>query len=223
MKGNLLLKSFIGFSAIYLFIILSGREDIAWFMKPFLIPFLLLTVYFQESFPSKNILLAALTFSWIGDIILLYADKAEIYFILGLIAFLISHLVYIVLFNKQLKITRRKNKAIYWIGTTSIIVYLLVMLAVLFPKLGELKIPVFVYAMVISTMLLFAFKGYFIWEEPANNYILFGALFFVSSDSILAFNKFYEPVMWGSFFIMATYLLAQYLIVIGILKLNQKK
>ncbi|UQD56795.1 lysoplasmalogenase [Flavobacterium sp. K5-23] len=223
MKGNLLLKSFIGFSAIYLFVILTGREDIAWFMKPFLIPFLILAVYNQEYFTTKNILLAALTFSWIGDIILLFADTAEIYFILGLIAFLISHIVYIILFSKQLKTIRKKNKAIYWIGITAIIVYLMVMLAVLFPNLGDLKIPVFVYAMVISTMLLFAFKGYFIWGKPANNYILLGAVFFVTSDSILAFNKFYEPVIWSSFFIMATYLLAQYLIVIGILKLNQKK
>jgi uncharacterized membrane protein YhhN len=72
-------------------------------------------------------------------------------------------------------------------------------------------------------MLLFAFKGFLLWETPANWYILLGAIVFVSSDSILAFNKFYQPVMRSSFLIMVTYLAAQYLIVSGILKLNYQK
>jgi uncharacterized membrane protein YhhN len=72
-------------------------------------------------------------------------------------------------------------------------------------------------------MLYFAFKGSLIWEKSAANAILSGAIFFVSSDSILAFNKFYAPVPLASFLIMITYLVAQYLITVGILKLNQKK
>jgi uncharacterized membrane protein YhhN len=72
-------------------------------------------------------------------------------------------------------------------------------------------------------MLLFAFKGFLMWKKPANWYILIGAVLFVSSDSLVAFNKFYHPLVLSSFIIMITYLIAQYLIVSGILKLNQKK
>jgi uncharacterized membrane protein YhhN len=223
MKNELLLKSYIGTSAVYLLIILLGQEQIAWFLKPFLLPFLLLAVYFSGNFPSKKFLLIALVFSWIGDIILLFADRHELFFIVGLIAFLISHIVYILLFNKQLKYKNRKNKAIFWIGVTCIIVYLFTMISILLPSLGDLTIPVFVYALVISTMLLFALKGFLNWEEPGNWYILIGAIAFISSDSILAFNKFYAPIVLSSFLIMITYLLAQYLIVVGILKLNKKK
>lgn len=223
MKNELLLKSYIGTSAVYLLIILLGQEQIAWFLKPFLLPFLLLAVYFSGNFPSKKFLLIALVFSWIGDIILLFADRHELFFIVGLIAFLISHIVYILLFNKQLKYKNRKNKAIFWIGVTCIIVYLFTMISILLPSLGDLTIPVFVYALVISTMLLFALKGFLNWEEPGNWYILIGAIAFISSDSILAFNKFYDPIVLSSFLIMITYLLAQYLIVVGILKLNKKK
>jgi uncharacterized membrane protein YhhN len=97
------------------------------------------------------------------------------------------------------------------------------MLSLLLPTLGNLKIPVFVYAIILSTMLLFAFKGYLKWSKPAGSYILLGAIIFVCSDSILAFNKFYKPILFSSFLIMATYLLAQYLIVVGILKLNRTK
>ncbi|UFH35169.1 lysoplasmalogenase [Flavobacterium acetivorans] len=223
MKTNTLLLSYIGFCLIYLLIILLGMEDVAWFLKPFLLPFLLFGVYFHHDFPSKKFLLTALTFSWIGDIILLFAERGELFFISGLIAFLISHLVYILLFNKQLKDRNKKNKAVYWIGVTVIIAYLFVMLTILLPSLGDLQLPVLVYAIVLSTMLLFAFKGFLSWKEPANSYVLLGAIIFVSSDSILAFDKFHEPIAMSSFLIMVTYLTAQFLIVKGILKLNQKK
>lgn len=222
MKNTLLLKSYLLISVIYLLIILLGYEEIAWYIKPFLIPFLLLAVYFHSDFPSKNYLLMALCFSWIGDIILLFADRDELYFIAGLVAFLISHIGYILLFNKQIKPKNTKSKAIFWMGATAIMIYLILMIAILLPKLGDLTIPVFVYALVISTMLLFSYKGFLIWNTPANWYILVGAIVFVSSDSILAFNKFYQPIVLSSFLIMITYLIAQYLIVVGILKLNKK-
>lgn len=223
MRSTLSFKAYIAISFVYLLLITLGREDISWFLKPFLIPFLFLAVYSCGDFPSKKFLLTALIFSWIGDVVLLFADKGEIYFIIGLISFLMSHIAYIILFSKQLRINSNRNKAVFWAGTTAIIVYLMVMLAVLLPRLGPLKIPVIVYAMVLSTMLLFAFKGYLKWNSPANIYILLGAVIFVSSDSILAFNKFYETLKFSSLLIMSTYITAQYLIVVGILKLNKKK
>tara|TARA_R110002126_G_scaffold220740_1_gene366111 strand:- start:45 stop:731 length:687 start_codon:yes stop_codon:yes gene_type:complete len=222
MKTKKLLTGYLGLSIVYLLLLLVDKESIAWFMKPFLIPFLILGVYFSGTFLSKKHLLTALTFSWFGDIILLFSDRDEHFFIVGLIAFLISHIIYILLFNKQLKYKNRKNKAVFWIGVTTIIMYLTIMISILLPNLGDLTIPVFVYALVISTMLLFAFKGFLNWEEPGNWYVLTGAIAFVTSDSILAFNKFYNPIVLNSFLIMITYLIAQFLIVVGILKLNQK-
>lgn len=222
MKSSTLFISYISFSLLYLLIILLGREDIAWFIKPLLIPFLIVGVHFYNAFTTKKLLLTALLFSWIGDIILLFTNTDTQFFILGLVAFLISYVAYVLLLNRQLKLGNIKNKAIYWIGVTMIIIYLLVVLTILSPELGDLKISVLVYAIVISTLLLFAFKGFLIWKEPANWYILTAAILFVSSDSILAFNTFYEPIILSSFLIMMTYLVAHYLIVIGILKLNQK-
>lgn len=223
MKSNIIVKSFIGFSLVYLLLILLGREDVAWFLKPFLLSFLILAVYAHERFMTKKILLTALTLSWIGDMILMFADRGQFYFIAGLIAFLLSHIFYIVLFSKQLKIYLKKSKIIYWVGVTAIAFYLIVLLLLLLPTLGDLKIPVIIYALTISIMLLFALKGFLNWQKPANIYILIGAIVFVTSDSILALDKFYTPLQYSSFLIMTTYLIAQYLIVVGILKLNQKK
>jgi uncharacterized membrane protein YhhN len=223
MRSTLSFNAYIGISFLYLLIIILGREDIAWFLKPFLIPFLLLAVHFCGNFPSKKFLSTALIFSWIGDVILMFADKGEVYFIFGLVAFLFSQITYILLFSKQLRIKPSRNKAVFWVGITVIIVYLILLLSLLLPTLGDLKVPVFAYALVLSIMLLFSFKGYLKWSKPANTYILLGAVIFVSSNSIMALDKFYEPILFSSFLIMATYIVAQYLIVVGILKLNKKK
>ncbi|WP_026729397.1 lysoplasmalogenase [Flavobacterium denitrificans] len=223
MRNATYFKIFIAFCFVYLLILILGYESFDLFLKPILIPLLSFGVYFYRSFPTKNMLLLALLFSWIGDVILLFADLGEIYFILGLVSFLISHIVYCVLFNKQPKIKKKRNFIIFGIGSVLIALYLIGMLSVLLPTLGDLQIPVIVYASVISIMLLFAFNGYLVWQKPGNLYVFFGAIAFVISDSILAINKFYAPFEKSSFFIMLTYLVAQYLIVVGILKVNPKK
>ena len=222
MKTPLLLKTYIGFCIIYLSILFLNIQGFDLYMKPLILPILILIVTFSENFPTKKILLTALLFSWIGDIILLFSDKGELYFIFGLVSFLASHLVYIVLFNKQQTTRENDKKVQFWLGIFLILGYFTFMIFTLFPKLGPLKIPVLVYAIVITTMLFFAFKGSLKWSIPANKYIFIGAIVFVSSDSVLAFNKFYAPIEHASFYIMATYCLAQYLIVKGILKLNSK-
>ncbi|MGE6354648.1 lysoplasmalogenase [Flavobacterium sp. NPDC079362] len=223
MRNTIFFKIYIFLSVLYLIFLLTGHENLDLFLKPVLIPFLGFGVYFHRKFPSGNILLTALIFSWIGDVVLLFADIAEIYFILGLVSFLIAHIAYCVLFNKQITGEIQINKVLFGIGSLLIAFYLIAMITILMPKLGELKIPVIIYAAVISTMLLFAFNGYLIWKKPAALYIFLGAAAFVISDSILAFNKFHATIERSSFFIMLTYLVAQYLIVVGILQLNKKK
>ena len=223
MKNKLYLSVYIGFSIFYLLITAFNQEYIARILKPFLLPILVFAVAFSTHFGTKKILITALTFSWIGDVILLFADKGEIYFILGLVAFLVSHVFYIVLFSKQTISKTIKNKISFGAGIGLIVIYFLMMISTLAPKLGSLTIPVVIYAVVISTMLFYALKGSFQWNTIPYQSVLIGAIFFISSDSILAFNKFDQPIPYASFLIMITYLAAQFCIVWGILKLNQKK
>jgi len=223
MRNATFFKIYIAFSIVYLLVLLLGYENLDLFLKPALIPLLGFGVYFCRKFPIKNAVLTALLFCWIGDIVLLFADIAEIYFILALVSFLFSHIIYCVIFNNQIKRLKERNTVVFAIGSFLTALYLIGMLCVLFPALGDLKIPVIIYATVICTMLIFAFNGFLVWENPGNKYVFFGALIFVISDSILAINKFHSPIEKSSFFIMLTYLVAQYLIVVGILKLNLKK
>jgi uncharacterized membrane protein YhhN len=46
------------------------------------------------------------------------------------------------------KAENSKNKAVFWMGVTAIIMYLIVIIALLLPNLGDLTIPVFIYALV---------------------------------------------------------------------------
>ncbi|WP_291286486.1 lysoplasmalogenase [Flavobacterium sp.] len=223
MRNTFIFKTYIAFSILYLIVLFLEYQNLDLYLKPVLVPLLGFGVYFNRKFRTRKILLGALLFSWMGDVILLFADIGEIYFILGLLFFLIAHLLYCVLFNKQAKRDIYINKVLFGAGSLLIAFYLIGMIMFLMPNLGELRIPVIIYAAVISTMLLFAFNGGLSWKKPGSFYVLAGAVSFVLSDSILAFNKFHAPIEKSSFFIMLTYLVAQYLIVIGILKLNVKE
>lgn len=207
-------------SLVYLALLALGLDSYAWYCKPLLLPWLLFSVNEVTSFNSRKWLLSALLFSWTGDVVLLFADRGELFFILGLISFLIAHILFIVLFLKQQTI-KSPNKTVLGIGILGVAAYLFGMLSVLFPTLGPLKIPVAVYAFTISLMLVMAIRGALSWKKPMNSLILAGAITFVTSDSILALDKFYMKLPNSGILIMSTYLLAQYLITVGILKLNE--
>ena len=219
MKIAFLLKFYIAFSSIYLILLLLNWESTAFPLKAFLMPALIAAVYFHPDFISKKFLLGALIFSWIGDVVLMFQSMNPLFFIGGLIAFLIGHIIYMILFNKEKRSDMPQNSSFIRIGLIAIAAYLIVMLTLLFPHLESMRLPVAVYALVISAMLATAVLSYSGWESPANAWILRGAVLFVLSDSILAFNKFYQPIWLASFFIMVTYLAAQYAIVVGVLKL----
>jgi len=84
--------------------------------------------------------------------------------------------------------------------------------------LGDLFIPVIIYMLVILMMVTTAFlrEG----SVTKNSYILvfLGAAFFITSDSLLALNKFYNPLPLSGIWIMTTYAIAQFLIVLGLKK-----
>ncbi len=213
------LKLFLAISSIHIFLLLFGYDHLAVFSKPLLLPCLMMAVFSAPTFNTKKGLLSALSFSWIGDVLLIFTELAELFFILGLVSFLISHVFYIVLFFKQ-DASKPMKKGVFAIGALLVALYLGSFLSVIIPYLGEHKIPVIVYGTVISIMLVTAIRGTLVWKSNANLLILLGAIAFVASDSLLAFNKFYAPYACASSLIMITYLVAQYSITRGVLRLN---
>jgi uncharacterized membrane protein YhhN len=223
MKKELFLKGFMVIATLNLVLISLNYEILALFLKPFLIPLLFLYVYFNEVFTSKKLLLFALIFSWIGDVLLIFADHNQWFFITGLLSFLTAHVFYIFVFSKLGTSNPYKNNPLFWLGIFLTVFYLKSILELLLPALGPLKIPVSFYAFTISIMLGFAWRGFITWNTNARFYMLFGAIAFIASDSFLAINKFHEPIDNAAILIMSTYLAAQFGIVYGVVKFNSQK
>jgi uncharacterized membrane protein YhhN len=222
MKKEIFLKGFLIISAINLLLILMNYDIFSLCLKPFLMPSLFLYVYLNDSFPTKKILLSALTFSWIGDVLLIFTNYNQWFFITGLLAFLTAHIFYIVLFSKLGTSKPYKNNPFFWIGIFLTVFYLKSILDMLLPSLGPLKIPVSFYALTISVMLGFAWRGFITWIDNTRFYILFGAIAFIASDSFLAINKFQSPINNATILIMSTYLAAQFGIVYGVIRFNSQ-
>ncbi len=162
---------------------------------------------------TKNLTLVALIFSVIGDMFLMYTDEYPNYFTSGLVAFLLAHIMYILVFLKKRNL---KVKPYGFIAL--IILYGSILFYVLKNGLGNMLIPVLVYMLVILIMATTAF-----WRKGNVNkqsfYLVFiGALFFIFSDSLIALDKFYMPIPLARTGIILTYAFAQLLIVSGIIK-----
>jgi uncharacterized membrane protein YhhN len=173
--------------------------------------------YLVHAQERNNTFLAALFFCWVGDVMLMFSG--ELYFMLGLVAFLTGHVFYIFSFRQfswstgvSLLPTQkvRYSLPIILAGTG--------LLVVLFPKLGALQIPVTVYAIVLMLMAMNALFRLGHTTPSSFAWAFIGALFFMVSDSVLAFNKFHTPFAGASVIIMLTYISAQFMIVQGILK-----
>lgn len=184
-------------------------------VKPMLVPALMLLLQFSSSVViHKKILLAGLFFSWLGDVLLLFENRHPLFFILGLVSFLTTHIFYIIYFLKIRPLHTSLLKK-YPFLFVLVVLYGITLVWQLFPHLGDLKIPVVVYASVICSMLLCSLHIYYRVNSKAAVYYVVGAMAFVISDSLLAINKFYEPFVYSGIFIMLTYCAAQYFIVSG--------
>ena len=153
----------------------------------------------------RRLLIAALCFCLLGDILLL---KNE-YFVFGLAAFLIGHL----LFAKGFIRLKGFQKNIIILLTLMVIgigFYIW-----LYPDLRALKYPVAVYVLVILFMAWQGIGLYFADKSKANRFIAFGVILFIFSDSILAINKFRTPFELSGLVILSTYWLAITLIANG--------
>ena len=188
--------------------------------KPLIIITLIIAYLSTVSSEERSrTLLFALFFSGAGDILLMFPDDKGSFFMMGLIAFLISHVFYIFTYRQhQHDETENRLQGIQKVRLAfPIILSGTGLIFVLYPALGDLKIPVMVYALVLVVMVLNALLRFGRTTSPSFWMVFSGALLFMFSDSLLAINKFLEPLAFGSLWIMATYISAQYLIVKGLI------
>lgn len=166
----------------------------------------------------RTLILLALIFSLFGDVFLMFTNYDSLFFMLGLFAFLIGHIMYILSFNKN----KGSENLINWFSLI-ILCYGIGLFITIYSNLKSLLIPVVLYMLVILTMAVFAYLRKGAVDYFSFTLVLLGALFFLISDSLIALNKFYEPILYPKTSIMLTYAIAQYCLIIGILKNKAQK
>ena len=195
-----------------------NNELLQYIFKPLIIP-VLVGYFLSESIKKTNNInkwvIPALFFSWTGDVLLIFQDKNPLFFLLGLSSFLLAHIFYIIFFH-TIRV-REKVKGSPWL-LLIVVIYYAGLIYLLSPFLGDMKIPVRIYGIVISFMFMLAMHMLFIKNKSAGQWMMMGALLFVISDSALAINKFYQPFELAGIVIMLTYGLAQLFIAEGAIR-----
>ena len=159
--------------------------------------------------------ITGLWFALLGDIFLMV--RSQDLFVPGLASFLIMQATYTYAFNldRSDKISPVKASLLL----LPFLIFAGVFFLVLYPYLpGTLKVAVGIYACSIAMMSWMSFirKGYV--STQSFRLVFFGALIFMVSDSLIAIDRFIQPVPYNTIWVMSTYAVAQYLIMIGYLK-----
>lgn len=190
--------------------------------KPFLMPLLVtyysLAIYYTSGIGYVNwIIFVGLLLGWAGDILLINRpdqEEKKLLFMLSLISFLLGHIFYIVAFI--VTITAPYTYTLWTLGITiSLVINGVLIVIKILPTAEKMKIPVFVYIIIIFTMGILA--SILFGEMSTKGYIilLVGVLFFIISDTIIAWYRFVKEFPYERLLVMSTYLAAQFFVVLG--------
>ncbi len=213
-------------------LLIAGNEQVlipAMVTKALLMP-LLIGYYYKVTAPgitsAQKLILWGFVFSFSGDVNLMMPrleslkPYEELFFLAGLVSFLITHVLYMLSFRKDFANNAQPGilKAkIYLI--IPVIAALAALLAILVPTIQanepDMLVPVIIYASVITLMVIFAINRW--GKVSAVGYwaVLAGALLFMFSDSNIAINKFHTPFAMAPLVIMSTYISSQFLFAWG--------
>lgn len=218
------LLPFIIIGLIHLISILFSLEILVMISKPLLMPTLLL--YFIGSTPNTPLhkfINAALICTFLGDTLLMFEDSSSLFFVFGLVSFLLAQIIYIIINLNALD--QPSQLKLQWQDAIFVVIGLFIF-SLIKENLGSLYLPVVVYTVVICLMAMSARKR---WKkvDQENFWLVFiGAMLFMLSDALIAINKFNGSFPFSRFSIMITYLAAQLMIIEGykrfILNLGKK-
>ncbi|MFC8448076.1 lysoplasmalogenase [Kitasatospora sp. NPDC057223] len=200
-----LLTGFAATSAAHLGAILAHSPALQHATKPALMP--LLAAHSLTAAPRAPKLLApALLLSAGGDILLQAGGDTA--FLAGMGSFAAAHVCYVTMFVQRGALDDRRRTAVV---AAAYAVAWAVLVGRLWPGLGDLRIPVAVYSLLLtSTAVTSARLG---WRTGLG-----GALFLLSDTLIATQLADWRELPGHEFWIMATYVVAQYLLMSGLLK-----
>lgn len=186
---------------LYIFVIPVEPLVIKLFFKA--IPMILIIIYALKQTPvsksrAHTLILIGLFLGMIGDITIPW-------FIVGLSAFLVSHLFYIVGFSFNFRPSRLRASFVIILGVAGFSLGTPLIDSLFQHHQGALVIPVLIYIITILVMAWFAMM-------TGNISAIVGSILFVFSDAVLAWNMFVEPVAYSTVLVMLPYYSAQFFI-----------
>jgi uncharacterized membrane protein YhhN len=185
------------------------RRLTLYLFKPLTMVFVILIAlqpkYGTSSF-YRYAIIGGLIFSLMGDIFLMLPQDR---FVQGLVSFFIAHLFYIS------ALTFESGSELSILSGMPFIIYGSLMLRVLWPHLGKLRIPVLAYVMVILLMGWTAAARRMLTEQEGSLLSFLGAILFIASDSVLALDRFKGRFRSAQLLILSTYFTAQWLIALS--------
>lgn len=179
-----------------------------YFFKPLTLVFII-AIALAQGFPQTHYaraIIFGLLFSLAGDVFLINHER----FIHGLVSFLIAHLFYIAAFVLFVP------SGWLFLSALPVLLCLGLMLLVLWKSLGNMKIPVVIYMIVLALMSWQSIHRWFAIGDVKTALAAFGALFFMASDSILAINKFRYNFRSAQMLLLTTYFTAQWMIALSV-------
>lgn len=171
----------------------------------------LIGFYIGHESRQSNGFIMGMIFALMGDIFLLFTSKD--FFILGLLCFLLMQIFYTLEFKKDLVSDKKQLTTRYGV------VYLIgiVFLAILWNGLGSMFWYVAIYILAITTMVGTAFNRR--KNIPWYREVTVGVVLFLISDAVLGLSEFnIIELPFSSTIVMLTYMIAQYLIVRGMVE-----
>ena len=155
----------------------------------------------------KVLILGGLALSLCGDVFMMLKKKRVME---GMLSFLLAHLFYIAAFLVGAK---PRFTALL---VLPFLIYAAVMLLVIFPSLGKMRLPVAIYILAIMVMAALAAGRYIQIRDTKAILAFSGAVLFVISDSIWAINRFVKPFKAAQAVILSAYFAAQWLIAMSV-------
>ena len=172
---------------------------------------ILLVIYLAGNRTPEIIVICALLFCFLGDVLLEFSD----FFLAGLSAFLAGHVSYIICFIKDIS-----EFAVIpgWMYFFAIIyaLYGFIFCSKLSLKDIKIKAAISTYCGIILLAGFFSLLRWGSVSEYSFWMVFTGTLMFIISDSILAYNRFVNRTHAGGVWVMATYGAAQLLIILGL-------
>jgi uncharacterized membrane protein YhhN len=182
-------------------------------LKPLTLVLLIVAAATAHLGPGQAFVVGALVLGLLGDIGLLLSrgPDADPPFVLGLAAFLVGHLFYIVAFSRHGLHWLFALAGVLIVGGAAALTLAPVLRGVAARAGRELAVVVGGYSAVLGAMAVLA-------VATSSVATAIGGLLFLASDIVLARDRFVHRLVRGPVLVIVTYHLAQFLIVIGLIK-----